>query len=219
MSGARAASRRGVVAASNHGPGGVESVNYPNFPEVPDGTIDVALTPGAGPVTVNGTTLQEGARVSGTGTMYSAAVLPDTMSTDLFSVTVTVGSLSAAANDRGVGAGVFNADGTAGIACYMTSASGTAVIRTMIGGTGANQATLGSKVAVPGVTITLTPTVSGGVVTWTVSKNGTPIGLSWTDTGHILDLPGRHPAAAFRHAYSGADYASRGVAALSASVI
>ncbi len=195
------------------------TTTYDSFPTVPAGTVNVALNNGAGAVQASSNTLQEGSCTASNATYRSAAVLPDSMATDLFWVEVKVGALSGAAGDRNVGAGVFSADGTKGVVTLWPASSNTATIYSWAGGTLTQQASLGSQVANTDALIRLVPSVSGGVVTWTVYLNGTPTALTWTDSSHVVDLPGRHPAAGFRRAYNFGQYPSRGVAALTAADI
>ena len=195
------------------------TTTYASFPNVPAGTVNVALDNGAGAVRSSSNTLQEGNCSASNSTYRSAAVLPDSMATDLFWVEVKVGALSGAAGDRNVGAGIFSADGTKGVVTLWPASSNTATIYSWAGGTLTQQASLGSQVANTGALIRLVPSVSGGVVTWTVYLNGTPTALTWTDSSHVVDLPGRHPAAGFRRAYNAGQYPSRGVAALTAADI
>lgn len=214
----------GVVASSagDEEPAGATTVSYTfSGSTKPPGIVDKATTAGAGASLVTSGTLQEGNSSTSNGGYNSLAVFPDEMASSEFEVTVTVGSLSSAANNRAVGGACASADGTVAVYCRVPSSSGTAVIGTYVGGVETDRATLSSQSAVPGNTITLTPSVSGGVVTWTVTKNGAALGagLSWTDSGHLVDLPGVHPAVAFRHQYSAGQYPSRGVTALSAEVI
>jgi len=181
----------------------------------------VAINAGAGNVIVgsDGLTLQEDNRTSGTGYFRTFLVLPDEMATSRFAVTVTVGALSVSASDRAVGGGCTNAAGTKAIFVMVPQASGFASIRTWDGTTLTNRVTV-TAVAVPGDKITIQPSVSSGVVTWTALKNGTPIaGLAWSDSTHVLDLPGTRPAPYFTHAYSFGDFHTRGIAALSAVLV
>lgn len=191
-------------------------ITYPSFPSVPAGTVSVALNSGAGSVQVSSNTLQEGNSAASNSGYYTAAVLPDAMATDVFAVEATVGALSGAAGDRGVGPGLFSADGTAGVMTFWPASSGTAYIHSRSGGAFTQRASVGSQTANTGAVIRLVPTVSGGVVTWNVYLNGVLTGLSWVDSTHLVDLPGRHPAAVFRHQYNFGQYPSRGISALTA---
>lgn len=221
----------GVAGAARY-PGGVglsvtpslgmaakATMTYSSFPAVPSGTVSVALNSGAGSVQASSNTLQEGNSAASNSGYYTAAVLPEAMATDVFSVEATVGALSGAAGDRGVGPGVFSADGSVGVMTFVPASSGTAYIHSRSGGAFTQRASLGSQTANTGALIKLVPTVSAGVVTWTVWLNGVATSLTWTDSGHLVDLPGRHPAAVFRHQYNFAQYPSRGVSALTAADI
>ncbi len=207
--------------AAPPGGGGVGSASYASFPSVPAGTVHVAVTTGAGvPAIVSGTTLQEGNSILTNGGYNSHFVLPDIMAvTTVISVTITVGALSVAANNRGVGPGVFSSDGTKGVYFRFNSQSATATLVSFQSGAETTQMSLASQVAVPADTLTLTGTLSGGVWTWTVKKNGGAdiSGLTWPDSGHVIDLPGNRVGASFRHQYASGQAPSRGVAALSAT--
>ncbi|MUL47617.1 hypothetical protein FZI85_25220 [Mycobacterium sp. CBMA293] len=210
----------GLSVAPSIGMSAKVTTTYASFPTVPTGTVNVAINSGAGAVQASSNTLQEGNCNASNGPYHSAAVLPDSMATDLYSVAVTVGALSGAASDRHVGAGVFSADGTVGVMTFWPAASGGATIHSRVGGTFTERASRGSSVANSGDVIKLVPTVSGGVVTWTVHLNGVPTSLSWVDSGHVADLPGRHPATVYRRVYVFPNqYPSRGVAALTAADI
>lgn len=200
--------------------GGLGSTSYASFPTKPTGSIDVLQTSGAGAAVVSGTTLTEGNSITTSGSYNSALVLPDVMNANTtISVTITVGALSSAANNRQVGAGVFSADGTKGVYVRFASQSANAILAIWSGGAETQETSLASQVATAGDTLTLTGTLSGGVWTWTVSKNGGAAisGLTWADSAHVMDLPGNHPAMMFRHNYSGGQFPSRGVSALSAT--
>lgn len=210
----------GLTVTPSIGMSAKVTTTYASFPTVPAGTVNVALNSGAGAVQASSNTLQEGNALQSNAPYHSAAVLPDSMATDLFSVAATVGALSGTANDRHTGAGVFSADGTAGVMTFWPSSSGTATIHTRVGGTFTERASRGSSTANTGDVIKLVPTVTDGVVTWTVHLNGVPTSLTWTDSGHLVDLPGRHPATVFRRVYVfPSQYPSRGVSALTAADI
>ena len=192
------------------------TTTYSSFPAVPTGTVDVALTSGAGVARIQSNTLQESN--SSSGYQYSAAVLPDAMATDLFSVEATAGALSGGVA-RAVGPGVFSADGSNGVMAFIPATSSSATIHSRIGGTFTQRASLSGLYATAGQAIKLLPSVSAGLVTWTVYINGVATGLSWVDSGHLVDLPGRHPAAVFKHYGTSGQYFSLGVAALTATDI
>lgn len=217
--GAAARTRRRSSKAASSGP--LTSLNYSFADGKPPGTVDVIVTAGAQPSVISGVALREGAMSSGSSGGYNShAVLPHSMAiTASISVTVTVGSLDSAANNRAVGPGVFSPDGSSGIYVRFASASSTASLITWNGTTESTRASLGSQVANTGDTITLTGTLSGGVWTWKVKKNsGSDIaGLTWPDSGHAVDLPGSKPGVAFRHQYSGSNFYSRGVTNITAA--
>lgn len=217
--GAAARTRRRSSKATSSGP--LTNLNHSFADGKPPGTVDVIVTAGARPSVISGVALREGAMSSGsTGGYNSHAVLPHSMAiTASISVTVTVGSLDSAANNRAVGPGVFSPDGSSGIYVRFASASSTASLITWNGTAETTRASLGSQVANTGDTITLTGTLSGGVWTWKVKKNGgADIGsLTWADSGHAVDLPGSKPGVAFRHQYSGSNFYSRGVTNITAA--
>ena len=194
-------------------------MTYLSFPAKPAGTVDLLITPGAGPSRVVSNTLQESNSTAVNGGYNCAAILPDLMAiATSVSVTITVGSLSVAANNRSVGPGVFAADGSKGIYLRFASQSSTAVLIAW-NGTSETQLKSSTQVASPGDTVTLTGTLSAGIWTWTVKKNGGAdiAAFTWSDTAHTIDLPGMKPGIAFRHQYASAQASSRGVSALSAT--
>lgn len=198
--------------------GGLATLSYPSFPTKPGG-LDVLQTAGAGAATVASNTLTEGNSSTSTGGYNSAFVFPEDMAiTTTISVTVTVGALGVAANNRAVGPGVFSADGTKGVFVRFASASSTASLITWLAGAETSRTT-STQVANTGDTVTLTGTLSGGVWTWTVKKNGGAdiAALTWADSSHLADLPGTRPAAAFRHQFSASQFPSRGISALTAA--
>lgn len=207
----------GLTITPSIGMSAKAKTTYASFPTVPAGTVGVALNSGAGGVQATSNTLQEGSSAASNSGYYTAAVLPDAMATDFFSVEATVGALSGAAGDRGVGPGVFSADGSAGVMTFWPASNGTAYIHSRSGGAFTQRASLGSQAANTGARIRLVPSVSAGVVTWTVYLDDVPTTLTWTDSSHVVDLPGRHPAAVFRRQYNFGQYPSRGVSALTAT--
>lgn len=211
--------RRGSLAAIPTAVTPVTTVTYASFASKPSGSLDVAMTTGAGTVSVSGTTLIEGNSITSTSGYDSALVLPDVMAvTTTISVTATIGALGVSSNVRGNGCGVFSADGTKGVYIFVPSASGNCRVHSYAAGTVTNR-TLSTQVCAPGDTITITGTLSSGTWTWTVKKNGGAdiAALTWADTGHAMDLPGARVGPIFRHQYSGSQLISRGVAALSAT--
>lgn len=212
MSVAHRAARRGALAASGASP--KKTISY-TFTSKPAGTLDVAIDANAGASAINSNALREGA--SGTAGQYylSAAVMPDVMST-LYSTTVTNAAQST--SRRGMGPGCFSADGTKGVFAILKGNTGAAAIYSWVGGAYAVQANQSGLYSTASTDqIALVPSVSAGVITWTVVKNGTPTALTWTDSGHLVDLPGTHPAACFLHEYSGYQFYSPGISALAAA--
>lgn len=209
------AARRAASSASRRNSAPLTSLAYSFADGKPAGMVDVIVTAGAQPSVISGVALREGAMSSGASGGYNShAVLPSLMAiTTTISITVTVGSLDSAANNRAVGPGIFSTDGMSGIYVRLASSSSTASLITWNGTAETTRTSLGSQSANTGDTITLTGTLSGGVWTWTVKKNsGADIGsLTWADSGHAIDLPGYKPGIAFRHQYSGGNYYSRGV--------
>lgn len=215
MSVAHRAARRGALASA--GAVAKKTISYSSFPSVPAGTLDVAMSPGAGVVGVTSNALRETNSTATNATYRSAAVLPDVMGSGLFACTVTNANLVTA--DRGIGPGCFSADGTKGVYAIMFGNSNAQRIYSWAGGVNTQQAIAGTAVytASSTDTITLQPSIAAGVVTWTLLKNGASTGLSWTDSSHVVDLPGAHPAACFQRFYSGAHYPSPGIKALTAT--
>lgn len=213
MSVAHRAARRGAIAASGASP--KKTINY-TFTAKPAGTLDVALDANAGASAINSNALREGANSGTAGQYYlSAAVMPDVMST-LYSTTVTNAAQST--SQRGMGPGCFSSDGTKGVFAILKGNTGAAAIYSWTGGVYVSQATLGGLYSTSSSDqIAIVPSVAAGVVTWTVVKNGTPTSLSWPDSGHVVDLPGTHPAACFLHQYSGGQFYSPGISALAAA--
>ena len=181
------------------------------FGAVPSGLFNIKSPSGSGSTALNGTTLREAGSTASNGTYYTVGVLPDKFEGAFFSVEV-----SAAANastDRGIGGGCSNDDGTAIVFFTICGQGGvTANIQTIIGTTRTSRATFNIQSTLATDLLKLVPTIDGsGVVTWTMHKNGTATGLTWTDTGHAIDLPGKHPAIAFRHVYNGGQFYSPGI--------
>jgi len=207
------AARAGAAAAARIAK---KTIAYPSFTQVPAGTTDIAVTPGAGPVTFNTNRLVEGNSTATSGAYHSVAAMPDVMSTNFFSATVT--NANASTTSRGMGAAVISADGTKVLMCVLSGNTATAKIISWTGaGTETTQASASVFSNSSSDTIELRPSVSGGVVTWTVYKNGVATALTWTDSGHLLDLFGARPGCAFRHEYSGNQFPGPGVKALTAA--
>lgn len=195
-----------------------KTLNY-TFTALPTGLVDVAITAGAGVAAINSNAIRETARSSGSGYFYSAALMPVDMGTELFVVTVTNAAQSS--SQRGVGAGVFSADGTKGVFCIFKGNTSGPELNTWVGGVMTTQATVSGVYSTSSSDqLALEPSVDvDGVVTWTVTKNGGAVGagLSWTDDGHLIDLPGKRAATCFKHQYSGGEFYSPGISALTAS--
>lgn len=215
MSVAHRAVRHGALASS--GAVAKKTISYASFPSVPAGTLDVAITSGAGVVGVTSNALRENNSTATNATYRSAAVLPDAMSSSLFACTVTNANLST--TDRGIGPGCFSADGTKGVYAIMCGNTNAHRIYSWAGGVNTSQVTAGTPVFTTSSTdtLTLSPSVAAGVVTWTLLKNGGSTGLFWTDSAHVVDLPGPHPAACFQRFYSGGHFPSPGIKALTAT--
>lgn len=208
-----------VIACSATSVAALANLNYSFSSGKPGGMVDVALTAGAGPTVVTSNTLREGNSTASNGGYNSVAIMPDSMAiATSISITVTVGSLSVVANNRSVGPGIFSADGSRGIYLRFASQSATATLNTWVSGTGETPQKTSTQVATAGDTLTLTGTLSGGVWTWTVKKNGTDIpAFTWSDSAHVIDLPGVKPGIAFRHQYAAGQAPSRGVTNITAT--
>lgn len=216
-------SRRGAMAAQKVVVGGgTTSLNYSFSSGRPGGMVDVQTTAANGTtptVIINGTTLREGSLLSGSGGYNLHSVMPDVMSiTNSIAVSVTVGALDSAANNRAVGPGVFSADGSKGVYLRFASASSTASLITWNGTAETTQKT-STQTANSGTVIWLTGTLSAGTWSWTVKLNaGSDIAaLTWADSGHVVDLPGYQPGIAFRTQRSGSNFYSRGVTTITAA--
>lgn len=200
--------------------GAVKHHTY-TFTSVPTGTVGVALTSGAGVTpTISSSAIREGASSTSNNDYYSAAVMPVNMGTNFFSCTVT--NADQATSSRGNGPGCFKSDGTIGVFAMFCGNTSTATIWSWVGGVLTLQATCSTNVysTVGGDLLGLVPSVTGGVVTWTATKNGTAIPLTWTDSSHVVDLPGNNPAVAFKHqVVSGFPYYGPGASALTAATL
>lgn len=192
----------------------------PPFSGMPPGN-DLAMTVGAaltGHSIVSGT-MRESASTnttSGGSSKYSAYVLSDKLGTDLFEV--GVGNAVLSTTDRGIGPGVFSDDLTKGVFFIINGNTTSCRIFTWESGVvtqvGTSQAIYSTSSA---DIMWLRPTVSAGVVTWNCYRNATLLTTAWTDTGHLLDIPGRRAAACFKRVYSGGQFASPGVKSLAAA--
>ncbi len=175
----------------------------------PAGLTDIALTTGAGGTTVASGILREGNSSTSNGTYFTLTQWGFQMETPIYISTVTNGGLSS--TDRGIGAAMSDATGSKVIYCLFHGNSQPAAIETHISGVRASRATLSGNFIAAGNTISLVPSVSGGIYTYTVHKNGSPIALSWTDSGGLIGTPGPYPGAVFKHIYSGGQFGSPGV--------
>lgn len=216
------ASRRATSAASGGAGGGgpITSLDYLFSAGKPAGIVDVSSVGTVLPTTIiSSTTIREGGMTGGSGGSNSHAVMPETFGiTTSISVSVTVGSLDSAANNRAVGPGVFSSDGTKGVYIRFCAASGTCALYSYQSGTETLQKTA-TNVANSGTVITLTATLSGGVWTWTVKKDGGAdiAAYTWADSAHVIDLPGSKIGMAFRTQRSGSNYYSRGITRIQAT--
>lgn len=196
---------------------------YASFPAVPVGTVDVAISAGAGAVRIDGSDdLREAAGTAGNKTYYSLAVLPHDMHTPRFKVGGTNAGLGGSSN-RGSGLGLASADGTKAV-FIVAAGPGQGYngrIITWLDGVMTVRSSTSSVSWTSGQTLELIPTVvGGGVVVWTVWKNGVQTSLTWTDNEHAIDLPGTHMAAAFHNIRTAnTNYYSPGIGSLSATPV
>ena len=193
------------------------SVSYASFPSVPVG-LNVAMTTGAGTARVASNVMYENNSTASNATYYSAYVFPETMHTPLFSMTAT--NNAASTTSRGIGAGMFSDDGTKGVFVIICGNTTNCRIFSYSSGTVTAQGTASSQFSTTsGDLIKLQPSISSGVVTWSVYKNGTLLTCTWTDSSHVMDLPGRRFAACFRHEYNTGQFSSPGIKAMAAQDI
>ncbi len=193
------------------------SVSYTSFPTLPAKGFDVIITPNAGPAQVVSNILRESNNTGTTTQAYfSAFVFPEVMHTPLFSI--TAGNAALSTTDRGIGAGMFSADGTKGVFFIIAGNTTPLRIYSWTGGTATVQGTTSNQFSTSSSDlIRLQPSMSGsGVVTWNIYKNGTLQTATWTDSSHVIDLPGRRFGACFRHAYSNGQFASPGIKSMAA---
>lgn len=191
------------------------SVSYPSFPTLPAQGFNVAITTGAGSVTAVSNNLREGNSIIANGTYFSAFVFSEVMHTPLF--TITAGNAALSTTDRGIGAGMFSDDGTKGV-FFIICGNGTPCrIYSWTGGVATIQGTTSNQFSTSSSDlIRLQPSMSAGVVTWNVYRNATLLGCNWTDSTHIMDLPGRRFGAVFRRLYSNGQFPSPGVKSMAA---
>lgn len=178
------------------------------------------ITAGAGDAQVSSNQLQESNCITTNGGYNSLFVFPDVLAIGTtVTFRFTVGSLSVAANNRGVGGGIANSDGSKAVYFRVNSQSATATLASYTTAGGESGRTTSTQVGVPGDYFDVTATygsVTAGKWTWTVSKNGGAViaALTWTDSTNIIDMPGNHPVAAFRRQYASGQAASRGIASI-----
>jgi len=194
------------------------SVSYSApFASVPTGMVTVRSA-GSGNIGLNGSNLREGTAGASAFT-YHIGILADVLGSSKFFT--EVGAAGTNGTDRGIGAGASNDDGSLMVFCYAIGNGGAAAIYTKIGSTWTSRATDTSvQITALNDKIRLVPSVSAGVVTWTVYKNGVATSLTWTDSGHLADLPGTRPCIAFRHYDSFVtNYYSQGINSILATEI
>lgn len=191
------------------------SVSYPSFPSLPAKGFDVLISSGAGATSAVSNNLREGSSVVANGTYFSAFVFAEVMHTPLFSI--TVGNAALSTTDRGIGAGMFSGDGTKGVFFIICGNSTPLRIYSYVNGTATVQGTTSSQFSTSSNDLLrLQPSMSNGVVTWNIFKNGTQQTATWTDSSHVVDLPGRRFGACFRRTYSNGQFASPGVKSMAA---
>lgn len=207
--------RHGSIAAS-----GKKSFSYTfSGTTKPAGIIDVALNSGASnTTTVASGIIREGSSTATNGTYYTLAIWGVMMNTSYYTSSVTNGLL--ANSDRAMGPAMSDATGTNVVFATVRGNSGNTTIATSISGVVTTQATSGSIFSNSSSdVIGLVPTVSGGIYTYTLYKNGVATALAWTDSTNIIGTPGRYPGGAFRHLFSSGQYSSPGIRAYAAADI
>lgn len=194
------------------------SVSYASFPALPAKGFDVTITSGAGTVTAVSNNLREGNSIASNGIYFSAYVFSEVMHTPLF--TVTAGNAALSSTDRGIGAGMFSDDGTKGVFFIICGNTTPCRIYSWTGGTATVQGTTSNQFSTSSSDlIKLQPSMSSGVVTWNIYRNGTLLNATWTDSSHVIDLPGRRFGGVFRRAYSNGQFASPGIKSMAAQDI
>lgn len=174
-------------------------------------------------VIVGGNNLRE-ATTGGGGTSHWYAQHPELMATRRYRATVTVGSQSSGTN-RGCIVWVGGTDGAGGdgitnlVWFRVRGQSLTPVIGTksglIVAGAGTDRVSGSSALVVPGDTIGLEISESGGIYTYTGLKNDTPLpGCVWTDSALAAGVPGKAWGCGGQGIYSGAWFPSLGVAAM-----
>lgn len=218
--------RRAAVAASVAAvASGLSSVSYPSFTASTMPTGAFAVPMGGANTFASGTTItvdassrmKEPNSANVNGTYRSAAVFAERMAPGAYSV--TVGNANISTSDRGFGCGMSNDDGSVIVFCMVFGNTNAPRIYTYISGTVTPVGTAGSGFSGSASdTITLKYTVSSGIATYTVYKNGTTMGATWTDSSNVVGTPGRHPCVSFHHVYSSYQYASPGCKSLTAAL-
>lgn len=187
----------------------------------PSGIIDIPLTTGASnATTMSSGILREGNSIASNGSYYTLSLWGVETSTDFYTSSVTNGLI--ASTDRAMGPALSNSDGSKVICSLHTGNAGSSTITTFIGGVMTHRFTSTSatfRSSSSTDVMTLVPSVSGGVWTYTVYKNGTALAMSWTDTAGDFGAPGKYPSGMFRHTYSTGQYVSPGIRAYSAADI
>lgn len=201
---------------ASHMARGKRSVSYTSFPTLPAKGFNVIITPNAGSAQVVSNILRESNNTGTTAQAYfSAYVFPEVMHTPLFSV--TAGNAALSTTSRGIGAGMFSDDGTKGVFFIIAGNTTSLRIYSWIGGTATVQGTTSNQFSTSSSDlIRLQPSMSGGVVTWNIYKNGTLQTATWTDSSHVIDLPGRRFGGCFRHEYSSGQFPSPGIKSMAA---
>lgn len=218
---AGAAAASAVVATS-----GLSSMSYPSFTAStkPTGVVDAKFS-GAGTfntglsITVDSSSrMVEPNSITTNGTYLSGAVFPEVMADGLYQVTVTNALISN--SDRGIGPGMCNADGSVAVFAIICGNTTTARMYSYAGGVLTQRGTTASTFSTANTDLLkLVPSLSGGIYTYTLYKNGTATACTWTDSGAVIGAPPKHPTACFRHVYSSGQSASPGIKAISAALI
>lgn len=201
---------------------GVSSVTYSPFTSgvTPPGLVVVQLSSAAAPNTITVDTnspprMREGNNVTNTsGSHYTAGVFPETMIDGRYEV--KIGNAQIATSSRGIGGGYCNSDRTKMVFFIICGNTTACRIFTYVSGTltpvGTTQNTF---VTSSSDTAALRYAISGSDIVYTVYKNGSATTVTWTDTGGAtIGTPGRKPMVAFRHEYSGGNFASPGIKSL-----
>jgi hypothetical protein len=171
----------------------------------PAGIIDV-IANASGNMSVSivsGGTINNGNGPSGVAaTLYAAALWPDPTITVLQDIKATAGSATQHTGGGSGAACAFDSAGTNGVVGVITDDTAGGEIVTKVGSTWTVRASNTSLRAVSGDVIEMQVSVSAGIYTYTLFKNGVTTGLSWTDSAAII-TPGKFWGAAFRDVRSG----------------